>query len=219
MRRSSLALVLLLYAFCGPLPAYAANQCSCPSIAADGKGNSSCNATETGSRCTIDFNRFPPPFEELARDSLNEIGASGAQSPILFPPETVTAVEVDQQESAIILRDIIARGGENQALVDTLMVYLTVAVASREDGTALFKEHMSFFVELYAWLDANEEILRTAFIPPTVGSTPEVTRLGGQDGGGLTVQVALGCIEARSGGIWVMYKAFWSPSSSIGQCL
>jgi hypothetical protein len=45
-------------------------QCSCPKVPADGEGNTSCSASESGGRCTIDFNLFGLESERRAAQLL-----------------------------------------------------------------------------------------------------------------------------------------------------
>src|SRR5689334_12269066 len=68
MRHISLVAIVIV-TLMPPLPARAANvNCSCPSVAADGIGNTSCSTAESNGRCTIDFNTFGAAREERARD-------------------------------------------------------------------------------------------------------------------------------------------------------
>ena len=50
-------------------------RCTCPTIPADGHGNTSCTGSEENNRCSLTYNQFRPDLVDKAVDVLR--GASG----------------------------------------------------------------------------------------------------------------------------------------------
>lgn len=68
MRKTLIALLLLV-----PWPTLAGEvQCNCPSVPAEGTGDTSCSATESNEVCTIDFNTFAIEDEQAALELLSD---------------------------------------------------------------------------------------------------------------------------------------------------
>ena len=53
-----LALIVFFFTLMMMGPTHAEVKCSCPTIKAGGEGNTSCSTSESGGRCTIDYNLF-----------------------------------------------------------------------------------------------------------------------------------------------------------------
>lgn len=195
----------------------AAIQCTCPSIAAEAKGNSSCSATETGSRCTIDFNRFPDFLESNAAEDLSRMLDGGVN----FPPEGIDKSFADTEESAAVLSEAIRVAVESKnddSFNQLLLIYLTIAVASRTDAEDIYKGNADFFRDLRNVVSTQSAPLQNAFKIPDVVPAIEGVVIERAEFGKVSLIFTPGCVEARSGEIWVMYKAYWASAARLPRC-
>jgi hypothetical protein len=192
-------------------------QCTCPSIAAEAKGNSSCSATETGSRCTIDFNRFPDFLESKAAEDLSKALDEGVN----FPPEGVDKSFAESEESAAVLSEAIRVATESKnddGFNQLLLIYLTIAVASRTDAENVYKGNADFFSDLRNVVSAQSASLQNAFKIPDAVPAIEGVVVGRAEYGKVSLIFTPGCVEARSGEIWVMYKTYWASAARLPRC-
>jgi len=186
-------------------------RCSCPKIPADGEGNTSCSAAESGGRCTVDFNLFGRDSERRAADLLSKYGRREATPP-------------DPRLSAVdALKALSSR--DRQQLVDAVCVYMVVAAGNqsarvpqsvpldglRELVDAVSSDELIMSIEaafnleaLNHWSKVTDEELRRGTIPVhTVGRAI----------------VSPGCIEFTTrGSLWMMFKANWSAARLAPSC-
>jgi hypothetical protein len=186
-------------------------QCSCPTVPADGEGNTSCSASESGGRCTIDFNLFGPENEMRAAQLLGQFGHIQLTLPdAALPPDQALRKMSSSREGQ---------------LVDAVLIYLTVAAgeqyartpqsvplgglkelvdAARSDGLKRLINKAFNLDAMKQWWGLSDESLRRLSIP--------VERVG-------SAIVSPGCIEFKtSEGLWIMFKANWSPARIIPRC-
>lgn len=199
-------LCVILLALTGK-PASAATQCTCPKILASGEGNTGCSASEASGRCTVDYNVFSERekraigFLERARVSLN------------FRPEPEKNIfEVWSQ----------LQGRRTEDTIDTILIYLTVALSAQEntsnlDGVAqqlseTLKSRSVSEQIVQAFekpsLDQADDRLRER--PPENRSLERLSRVNGR--------IVRGCVEFYVGDVWVMFKAAWSPYRLMPRC-
>lgn len=188
-------------------PSNAAVQCTCPTVTADGEGNTSCSASESGERCTIDFNLFGPVREERAAQILAE----------------VTHEEIFRPDPAASTVEGLTLAEQQGRLVDAVLVYLVVAAADqaarRPDtiNTGNFSYVANEIREqprrieaafsksaADSWLNVDDESLRRA-----PRENPE--RYGG-------IILVPGCVEVQVNELWVMFKTYWSPARLLPRC-
>jgi hypothetical protein len=194
-------------------PAEGKVQCSCPKVNADGEGNTACSVSENGNRCTVDFNLFGRESEERAAELLRKNGAVN-----LSPPNP--DLSCDEALQQLNFKD-------GKELQDAVMVYLAVAFGdqlSRRHETVhvnslgeLVKAMQSeefgrrvqeaFSVQARKqWSDYPDEKLRNAARDIPVQAVGSAT-------------ISPGCIEFQtSDGLWLMFKANWSPARSKPGC-
>lgn len=96
--------------------AQAGIRCTCPSIQAEGDGNTDCDAIEAAGWCTIVYNQFDPQLLQSTADQLNNV----LGRPVKFIPETHWV------DSYLGLANL-AKDGANDAFFEALMLYLSVA--------------------------------------------------------------------------------------------
>lgn len=199
-------IILLLFA-----EQASANDCGCPTIAANGKGNTSCSTSESNGRCTIDYNLFSPAAERLAAELLAKGGMS-----VQTPPSDVNSVRN--------LLELALQGGNR--LTDAVLVYLMVATADRSiDGSINNSADIASEVvrvvspyrnqieqafsgeSMQRWLSEPDDKLR--------GNRPPVDA---NAFAGDQLMIAPGCIEVSTGRFWVMFKASWSPLRFAPRC-
>jgi len=186
-------------------------QCSCQTIPADGEGNTSCSAAESGGRCTIDFNLFGPESESRAAALLTRYGR---KDPTL-PDPGLSPVEA--------LRVMSSR--DRQQLVDAVLIYMVVAAGNqsvrapqsvpldglRELVKAVGSDQLTESIDkafnleaLNQWSRVTNEELRRGTIP--------VQNIG-------RAFISPGCVEfTTSGGLWMMFKANWSAARVLPTC-
>jgi hypothetical protein len=188
-----------------------ANDCACPTVKAYGKGNTSCSASESDGRCTIDYNLFTPAAEQKAAELLGAASSSRIQAP---PPGASVQALME-----------LSLGGET-LLVDAVLVYLMVATADRvlDSDTADISGAARDVVRIVTpfraqianafsaagtrqWLGTPDEKLR-GVSPPAEASSFSDNQL----------TLAPGCMEVRTTSFWAMFKASWSPMRFTPRC-
>ncbi len=199
---SGLILVLM------SIPASGKVQCSCPKIAADGEGQTSCSASESGGRCTIDFNLFGQASEKRAADLIRRHG----ERPKLKPPNPELAPDA-------ALRELSLQGGD--ALIDAVLVYMTVAAgnqSAREPKSVPLGDLQELVkaigtVPLAKRIEQafNQQALQQwANRSPQAKIPPEPDQ---------RFTISPGCVEfTSSGGLWLMFKTAWSPARIFPRC-
>ena len=174
-------------------------QCSCPTVSAKGTGDTSCSATETGGKCTIDFNTFSFEDEQAAADLL----ASST-------PWSITYQRFDRHkypggfnsEQAQLLANY-----DVSAFVDQLLVYILVSGVQMDfnlDSEALAALHNS--------LRQNGPAIAKTFNGG--GSSGIEGEFPGR------ALITRGCVEITldRGSYWGMFKAFWAENRMSPQC-
>lgn len=192
-------------------PVSAKVQCSCPTISADGEGNTSCSASESDGRCTIDFNLFGSESEMRAAKLLQNIGYTDLKAPnfTLSPSQALAAMSSSSEKN----------------LVDAILVYMTVAAGNQYAripqsvpleglkelvNVARSKDLKKLIYEAFnkaaseEWLNYSDIDLRGRGIQTkTVGRAI----------------ASPGCIEfTTSAGLWIMFKTNWSPARIFPRC-
>jgi len=184
-----------------------ANDCACPTVRAFGKGNTSCSASESDGRCTIDFNLFDPRAEAVAANLLRSAGLEVVQPP---PIPTVQAlIEIGQRDPDL--------------LADAVLVYLMVAAADQAIDTSADSSRGAQDVARLA--RPLRKQISSEFSPDTtqrwlatpdsqLGQTqPQVNSFSDNQ-----VVLAPGCLEIRTDRFWAMFKASWSPLRVRPRC-
>jgi hypothetical protein len=177
-------------------------QCNCPTINAQGTGNSDCSASESSGVCTIDFNTFADADENLAIGLVSSALSSGG-----FRQEKISFMKLGYQtdfiygldkEAAKTLKNKIKNG-----LTDQLIVYAMVSVVQNETAQFDMKQLGAVFKKLR---EHPEEV-----------SNAYIGNSGRFDSEG--VLVTEGCIEIKAGDqLWAMFKSRYSPSIKSSQC-
>lgn len=195
-----LSALSLAIAVSSPLPLHAGNvKCTCPAIAADGVGNSSCSASEADDRCTVDFNEFGEALEQEAVATIESL-ADGLGLEVQPPSQLFQSTPEFSLE--------IAKELEPDALVVQIMSYAFVALLQTESGFWI-KEDSEFGEALSDLLNQSDAVAQ-AFLTPgiQIGDPDEL------------YFVSHGCLEIEtSSDNWVMYKAFWSNAARSPQCV
>lgn len=176
-------------------------KCSCPEIKADGEGNSSCSANESGGRCTIDYNLFADREIRAAGFLKSELGLD-------FTPfadaNTEEALWIAEQEGF---------------LFDQVFLYLNIAAASQKsrysetvpDGN--FKNLLELTGEFRSAIlaafnrDTRDKVLKGGVELPSDAFVR-------QD----YVVISPGCIEAIVDDQWVMFKTSWALTAEEPRC-
>jgi hypothetical protein len=195
-----------------PSLAWSAVQCTCPRVLANGTGNTSCSAAESNSRCSLDFNLFGPEREQRAAELLAQ--HTGVDSSYR-PPAGLNSVEA--------LRAAEAAGQDS--LVETVLLFLTVALGN-QTATESSSRDLAQLREIAAKLRSAEFSGR---LVETFGSAASGTwasrsdaELAGASAGPSWSQGgaigAPGCVEIRTGDLWLMFKAAWSPVRLLPRC-
>ncbi|HVQ36383.1 MAG TPA: hypothetical protein VMS31_02555 [Pyrinomonadaceae bacterium] len=179
-------------------------QCSCQKIPADGEGNTSCSAAESGSRCTIDFNLFGRESETRAAELLRKYGRRNLTQPDpgLSPSEAVRVLS----------------SRDPQQLVDAVLIYMVVAAGNQ-----------SVRVPQSVPLDGLEELVdavRSDKLTKSIEAAFNEEALNQSSKGGAfpvhdvgRATVSPGCVEfTTSSGLWMMFKANWSAARLVPTC-
>ena len=186
-------------------PAHAAVKCSCPSIDADGEGNTSCSTSESGGRCTIDYNLFSER-EHRAADILGQL--LGME----FPADG----NLDTYESLV-------RAEQREEVLEQIQLYLSIAAVDQlisHEETVPIQELLAVLDQLHKY----EEDIMIAFSAQMFHrfleleayelEQPESFILVDED----DVVIAYGCISVMTHKISVMFKAWSSPTRAIPHC-
>lgn len=204
MRQLICSLLLLLAALSVAPEVAAGVKCSCPKVAADGEGNTSCSAAESNGRCAIDFNVF---FEREQR----------AESLLIRTLRGVRGYgQLNTPDPRASAQDALLKAkGSSDRVRDTVLIYLTVALSALAEGGGT--DAQAAVPEIAEALREQSARVNEAFDPSlsinrqfspqrlTVGSTSMV--------------IGTGCIEVLTRtGVWVMFKANFSPSASYPRC-
>jgi hypothetical protein len=206
-------LVLTLFSLAS-IHAQSKVQCSCPKIPADGEGNTSCSAAESGDHCTIDFNLFGRESEKRAADLLARYGGGDLKLPDL---------DLSPDES---LQSLSLKGG--QELQDAILIHIAVAAGDQKsrlrDGFP-----PSSFGELVRTFRSNKAISQLIEVNFSLAAREEWSKYSNEDlraskkkvptetVGETTVSP--GCIEFKVGeSVWMMFKVKWSPARIKPRC-
>jgi hypothetical protein len=191
-----------------------ANDCACPTVQANGKGSTSCSASESNGRCTIDYNLFSPAAEQLAGQLLT----AGGLPQIRIPSPGINTIQN--------LLELSQRGGP--PLVDAVLVYLMVATADRiidgTGGNATDSAVRDIVVIVTPFRDRIETAFNGENMTQWLGTPNEQIPANPAQFGLFTsladnrLILAPGCIEVRSGNLWVMFKASWSAMRLKPRC-
>jgi hypothetical protein len=193
VRLEAIAIVFLSCGFLLPTPASSAVKCSCPSVAADGEGNSSCSAAESNNRCTIDYNLFAER-ELRAAEFLNKSG-------------TVT-VQARPDQGIDVLSTL-----NGQEFVAQVALYLSIAAIDQLTSRPETINSDSVVQLINLVINEYQETLLQAFREPaSPDASPEV--LLSND----NIVISRGCLEIMRDGLWMMFKAYWSPARDIARC-
>ena len=192
-------------------PVSAKVQCSCPTVSADGEGNTSCSASESAGRCTIDFNLFGLESEMRAAELLNNLGLKGLRipDPTLSPSQSLAELSSSREEG----------------LVDAVLIYMTVA-AGNQYARIPQSVPLKSLTELVEAARSND-LKRLIYEAFGRGARQEWLSYSDKD---LTIRairdervgraiVSPGCIEfTTSDGLWIMFKTNWSPARIVPRC-
>lgn len=195
-RLTFIALMVMLAGIGAGSPAHSV-ECTCPTIAADGVGNSSCSASESNNRCKVDFNEFGER-EQMAVDALSKAG-------LKLQPLSPT-----QDFHQALLANL-----DEGTIFDTLSVYLNVAAvqqnASATQLTAVLDVANQFRNQILSAFsqDARQLMNQPGPMPP--GQTQILEQ-------NPAIVVSPGCVEISASGLWVMYKAYWAMARDAERC-
>jgi hypothetical protein len=195
---SALALIVAAMPVIFSAPAHAATQCACPKVAASGVGNTSCSASETNDRCTVDFNIF---FEREART-------------LAFLSKAGVGIKAPDPNLNALLALSLVKNEPNQ-LADAIILYLTVALSAQPNASDLTKAVQSIASTVRS--PAISSRLAREFDPDVRGVLPSdnnpIENFGGTRG-----RLLPGCIELFADNTWVMFKTSWSPYAGTPRC-
>lgn len=186
-------------------------QCSCPTISADGEGNTSCSASESDGRCTIDFNLFGKESETRAAELLRNLGRKGLTipNPTLSPSQSLTTLSKSREQElvdAVLIYMTVAAGNQYARLPQSVPVDSLKELVDAACSDDLKKRIYGAFNQnaLQQWWGCSDEDLRNRQIrSETVGGAI----------------VSPGCIEfTTSNGLWIMFKTNWSPARIFPRC-
>lgn len=205
----------LLWAWSGSVVADQRQRCSCPTIKAEGRGQTDCSGVESGGQCTIDFNAFGLEVEEMAAKRLRDAGFTGKVLPVEQGPASLRLLKV---------------GGDKQMLADQVLVYLTVSSALRPDvntseikaladvvRTAEVRDALAIAFGSEAFEAGNKRMQSNAperlLTPRGESKQPTKARRVGNN-----TFVSPGCAEVRLNKSWFMYKANWAEAYNEDRC-
>ena len=182
-------------------------RCTCPTIKADGKGNSSCSVNESGGRCTIDYNLFGDR-ETQAADLLNNI--SGYR----FTPYPTLST-----------RESLDAAASNNELSRQVQLYLLVATVSQQMSFPNSVDNRTFS-DVENMINNYDHQIIQAFDPQLVDhfSTSQNLIQSPNDSNLVLVDdtdivITYGCISIETNGAYMMFKTWWSPSRLLPKCL
>ena len=181
-------------------------QCSCPTVSAEGEGETSCSAAESSGLCTIDFNLFGEEREGRAASFLSEHAG----------------IDVERPNPFSTTEDGLRFAEENGTLPGVVLLYLVVAASSQAERTENFR-----------LLDRFEEIRNEIFeVPSEIEKAFDVSQLErwrtvpDKELSPDSLRVierpnmilSPGCVEVSIGEVWVMFKTWWSPARITKRC-
>mgnify|MGYP000073690972 CR=1 FL=1 len=214
-------IMILVVQFLGNTMSLAGSvQCTCPTVNAEGTGNSSCSASESGGKCTVDFNHFDQEDKQTAANVWNRVLNGRNFSPNLDIKSWRDLLELQRKEP--------------DAFISNLMVYLLVAyVGGTQDirdisryekvlravNSTLSERHKVDLLRRFSYETyynfANMDLNNIPYYSLTEYSNAITVPVPARD---VSVIIANGCIEVRSQNFWLMYKAWWSPTARFPQC-
>ena len=186
-------------------PALAKVKCSCPSINADGEGNTSCSTSESGGRCSIDYNLFNEREKRAAKLLSKILKMQFAAYGELNTFDTL----VQAQQNGKILEQVqlylsIAAVNQFTSYEDTVPIQGLLAVW---DHVVKYKEEVinAFNPEsFYEHLELDEQQLQQPDSYIIVDDKEVV--------------ITFGCMSVVTPDISVMFKAWSSPARAIPFC-
>ncbi len=198
-RPAALALILASIAAISTTPARAATECACPKVPASGVGNTSCSASESNGKCTVDFNIF---FEREARATAL-LSKAGVQ--LRVPDPSLSAsVGLAQLKN------------EPNQLADAILIYLTVALSAQPNANELNQVVQRIASTVRSGTISSR--LVTAFDPSAGAGLPRSDNPPLDNFDGTRGRIVPGCIELFAGDTWVMFKTNWSPYAATPRC-
>ena len=186
-------------------PALAKVKCSCPSINADGEGNTSCSTSESGGRCSIDYNLFNER-EKRAAKQLSEI----------LKMEFTAYGELNTFDTLVQARN-------KGKILEQVQLYLSVAAVNQLTS---YGDTVPIHGLVAVWdhvVRYKEEVIN-AFNPKSFYEHWELDEQELQqpdsyiiiDDG--QVVITFGCMSVVTPDISVMFKAWSSPARAIPFC-
>ena len=174
-------------------PAQAAVKCSCSTINADGEGNTSCSTSESGGRCTIDYNLFYEREDravQLLRDNLD---ADFTSYSWLDAPEAL------------------ALAFEREEIVEQVQLYLSIATI---DQYVSHHETVNLHSIRDVWqrVQDHRDAVFAAFDPRVRSDSMRILVDEGD------VIITFGCISVETADMRVMFKIWTSPARAIPYC-
>ena len=191
-----MAVLTLLAVFASQIstePAQATVKCSCSTINADGEGNTSCSTSESGGRCTIDYNLFNER-EDRAVEVLREyLDAEFTSYNLLDAPEAL------------------GHAREREETVEQVQLYLSIAAVDQfvsHEGTI----KLDYLRDVWQKVNEHKAEVIQAFSPR---SRRDDLILLVDDG---DVVITFGCISVETSDMRVMFKIWSSPARYIPYC-
>ncbi|MDE2813639.1 MAG: hypothetical protein OXM01_11470 [Gemmatimonadota bacterium] len=174
-------------------PAQATVKCSCLTINADGEGSTSCSTSESGGRCTIDYNLFNER-EDRAVEVLGKY----------LDAEFTSYRELD-------VREALTHALQREEIVEQVQLYLSIAAVDQfvsHEGTI----KLDYLQDVWQRVNQHMDEVIAAFDPR--GHSEELTLLVDRD----DVVITFGCISVETPDIRVMFKTWTSPARAIPHC-
>lgn len=180
-------------------------KCSCPSIKADGEGNSSCSSNESGGRCTIDYNVFAGREVRAAQALSDNLGLTVPSRPGLGVQEAFSSVERSGQIPELVLV-YLSVAAVDQSVTHPKSIDLgalgTVAKIVLELRSDIAKAFSTEAREQFAFVKAEEAASSKDFVVRSSSS----------------FVISYGCVEVTTDQVSVMFKARWSPYRLAPRC-
>src|SRR5580704_5368092 len=196
----TMALAIVSTSILVSIPASAATtQCTCPKVPASGVGNSSCSASESNGKCTVDFNIF---------------AEREARAAALLRRADVQLYVPDPNRDAII--GLAELKSQPNKLVDAIIIYLAVALSAQPNANDLTEVVRTIATTVRSPVISSR--LDTAFDPSAGFGLARSDNPPLENFGGIKGRIVQGCIELFIGDTWVMFKTSWSPYASTPRC-
>ncbi len=185
-----------------------AAQCTCPSVKAEGKGNTSCSASESGNWCTVDFNLFSPDIEQRAA----AIVSTQLSGKVILQSPNMPAIR--QLEEAGKLN--------SDQLVPLIATYMIVGAVNQliDQPTTISEQAIKSAVKS---LDSRD--VKSYVVEAFSNTAMDWYRKPGSGGFSTSLvrrqkdfTLSPGCIEYRVSGLWMMFKASWAAARNLRQC-